>query len=1188
MAVNKVDAKSNLKLITLYREAVHKNEKESIDKSQCRQLTLTMDYFDALEVKSFSVKENHIRAFLGQDIDEELNYYDVAMHSIPIYCPYNEFTSSIAENNPYYGEPFSIKDGAGYLCLIQVYITPEVLRRLDIYKDKKRIELGAASEVYDLFFRDIHTAMNEYTTNCLNGVIEAGSNKGENKPFSYCIYQSLSIGDYLIAIRCWSLDHVFRIMEAIRRRKLVNINGNDMKIDKGDPRSLILYKTYTIVSINEMVISEETDVAKTLGSGNRFVLRAVLSNHYWNDEKAIEKIYPPDLYLYSSEFKRLHGRYNFSVDLSESAFLFLLPTIEKYKLNHKVIRNRTINPSKREEQICDFLRYLIEQGYISQLNERYVASSEFRKDNKVEKIVEEVEPFCKLKNKSGYFNRVIKNEMNALIERINVMTEKVKKLDTSRSTITYNMILLNRMINTCITINGYSDSRVYVVIIIRLIHATLNGIEEFLNYFDRTDDYGIIKYLDSELNSAVVDLNGFSNYILDNSLESLQAPDYNLESHISVEKLMMSYSGFLQRVIDWYGNTEFSKKIDGLQERYVAIMVPKTEDNGLSIKAYFYCQDERIQEKKEKLLVVHCPSFYALTDFAGSLGRLFHELAHNLRYENRDKRNEMIVSYSAGLLLNQLVVDLVERIRTEIDTLRDAVSIQNLLESCFKDSFVDYIKKSVPNYQTLKLLNLIDIIKKCYLEMIDAVLYLETLKRHINQFVRSSDNSIFSKEEVEALWDFYVRFFGENSVLWEEIEEEGDDKAEELVQKQVAARNILITKLTERLFEFGKPIEENRDKKDAYGLLDVLSSGFPDEYTDEYKDEYPEENKEENKEENIHTREKEFYTICMRTASFIKRVTRRVTETVNNYQETSDGRKIARYFAMGYYFISDDASIDFIEFAKNSLLRTRAESIGFLDDNLFMYREIASDLYMVKMLGLTPFGYLNFCTKYIPADGMMNRQFVSRIVMTIYAMNGGDSISEKGKQYLRWQAVFPEMCQYIKGVIRKILTKPETVKPMEAHLIDFANRMDHYAKLPIKTRDKMQYLANIWSLNLKGICTRLTEEPVIQELMHCVFLCRNFMQIADFYGTSVGGSEWAEELVKDLTDGCKALDALHKEFKKSPLWDYCHWIQAVFNEPYGENEVISKGLPMLNVTKFVLDMHYDMLFNSIDKFPDRQ
>jgi ribosome maturation factor RimP len=78
------------------------------------------------------------------------------------------------------------------------------------------------------------------------------------------------------------------------------------------------------------------------------------------------------------------------VDLSESAFLFLLPTIEKYKLNHKVIRNRTINPSKREEQICDFLRYLIEQGYISQLNERYVASSEFRKDNKVEKIVEEL------------------------------------------------------------------------------------------------------------------------------------------------------------------------------------------------------------------------------------------------------------------------------------------------------------------------------------------------------------------------------------------------------------------------------------------------------------------------------------------------------------------------------------------------------------------------------------------------------------------------------------------------------------------------------------------------------------------------------------------------------------------------------------------------------------------------------
>ena len=61
--------KNNLKLITLYREAVHPFGKEdgeddfqSVDDH--RQLTLTMDYFDALEVKSFSMEDDNVRAFL--------------------------------------------------------------------------------------------------------------------------------------------------------------------------------------------------------------------------------------------------------------------------------------------------------------------------------------------------------------------------------------------------------------------------------------------------------------------------------------------------------------------------------------------------------------------------------------------------------------------------------------------------------------------------------------------------------------------------------------------------------------------------------------------------------------------------------------------------------------------------------------------------------------------------------------------------------------------------------------------------------------------------------------------------------------------------------------------------------------------------------------------------------------------
>ena len=1182
---------NNLKLITLYREAVHQQGKDDGDDElqgmdDHRRLTLTMDYFDALEVKTFSMKYDNVRAFFGQNTNEELRDYDVAMHSIPLYWPSSNFTKKFAKENRFYGDTLGYdKDEtdtnkANFLCLIQVYITPEVLRRIDIYKGIEGETPEAASKAYDFFFEDLHIAMQEFTENCLWEIMENGTAKCKDESFRYCIYQSLSVGDYMIGIRCRCLDYVFQIMEAIRRRKFVDINGKGRKVNGEDPQSLILYKTYTIVSINDLVIPEEDGVAKTLVAGNRFILRAVLSNHYWNDEKELEKKFPPDIYLYSSEFKRLHGRYNFSVEMSEAAFFWLLPTIEKYKLNRKAVTANGISLSTREMEICKFLKYLLEHDYISQLNERYVSGSEFRKDEKVKEVSEKVTPFCGFKKKKGFLNCVIRTELGKLNDKIIEIAKRVKKLDTSRSTISYNMSLLRRMVNICSTINGYSDSRVYVVIILRLIYATLNGLEEYLDYFDNTDEYDIITHLDSELNDSVADLKEFSDYILDNSLQSLQAPDYNLESHISIEKLMMSYSAFLQRVVDWYRNTEFAKKIGGMQERYVAIMVPRSTNSGLSTKAYFYRQDDSAQERREKLLVVYCPSFDTLTDFAGSLGRLLHELAHNLRYEDRGARNEMIIRYSAGLLINQLAADLVERVRTEVENLGDAVALQGLLETIFKENFISYIKLNIPDYRDLKLLNLTKKIEQCYLQMIDAAYYLGMVKRYINKFARSSDNSILSDKEVEKLWDFYEGFFGENSESWNEIDDEGGEKTERLAREQADARKELIEILKNCLFKDGKPIEENRDKKDANGLFDVLCSSFPDEYAEDVPDENS-----ENPEKRL--LEQQFFTICMRTASFIRKLTKGVVEMVNEYQHTPDGKKVARYLAMGYYFVSDDSSLDFMEFAQGSLLRTRVNSIEMWNENLYMYREIASDLFMVKMLGLTPFGYLNFCTRYIPADGKLNREFVSRMAMTIYAMDGSTMGEEAENQFLRLPEIFSAMCCYIEGVIRDVYDEQKNDKTINRYFDDFASRMNHYSKLSKKTnsRENMQALADLWSQNLKWFCEQVTDELVVQKLMHCVFLCRNFIQIADYYGIEIGEIEWAEELSRDLVNGGTALDELHKELEQSPLWSYCCSIQGVFNEPkVAKMNYYSESLATEKATKFVLDMHYDMLFNSIDKF----
>ena len=48
---------------------------------------LAMDYFDALEVDEFCSESEKFSKFMGLSIYENLTEHDVAMQSIPLYCP---------------------------------------------------------------------------------------------------------------------------------------------------------------------------------------------------------------------------------------------------------------------------------------------------------------------------------------------------------------------------------------------------------------------------------------------------------------------------------------------------------------------------------------------------------------------------------------------------------------------------------------------------------------------------------------------------------------------------------------------------------------------------------------------------------------------------------------------------------------------------------------------------------------------------------------------------------------------------------------------------------------------------------------------------------------------------------------------------------------------------------------------
>ena len=119
-------------LIRLYRKAVHDSDAD--ENMGGSEIMLAMDYFDALEVDEFHSDTEKFSKFMGLSIYEDLTEHDVAMQSIPLYCP--EITEELAAeyccHNSCFKDPFDKNSGEyRYFGMILVYITPEILMRLN-------------------------------------------------------------------------------------------------------------------------------------------------------------------------------------------------------------------------------------------------------------------------------------------------------------------------------------------------------------------------------------------------------------------------------------------------------------------------------------------------------------------------------------------------------------------------------------------------------------------------------------------------------------------------------------------------------------------------------------------------------------------------------------------------------------------------------------------------------------------------------------------------------------------------------------------------------------------------------------------------------------------------------------------------------------------------------------------------
>lgn len=1274
---------AKLNLLTLYREAIHEPVQGTARSQGSPELA--MDYFDTLIAQEFDAKTDSIREFLGLDSAEDYDQNQIAMQSIPLYCPANVYDTYAKKYRGIYWDPFltgsaadkdnteaddrernELRSSMPYLSVIEVFITPEVIARLDTtsFAEKKQgdcfdCEERPALRVYHQFYRDLHLLMEGFLE-------EFDMQKNTTEKFIYCIYESVSIGDFAVVVRSSRPETAFKVTTLLRKRacklqyhstdsfrkalenKVLekraskkqdlenpaskNQNPENQEPDNQEPDTLVLYKTFTIFSLNEAfgktppVFGQKTETSDGISNkrdelslrtavippdeeeniGNsstqndcRYVLRGVLSNLYWSNAR---KNKDPDIMddgKLRANFRRLHGRYDFTVTLSEQAFRAIHPVLIRYKLDRDIsladkaediLKGRMLDET--EEEICAKLIDYIRNGYISYINERYLFNLDIGKIN-VTKFNEDIR-LLPVKGKLVFTNVYIEDEIQKLKNRIRSEKEKMLRLNTSRGSLDYSMRLLGKLANICSAVNGISDARIYSLVIRRQIEAVLNGIDEYLTYIEQYGDLDIVDPLDSDLKTAIESINSFAQFILESSMQSFQTPTYNLESHVSVEKMLTSYSWFLQSVLVRLEQSRFSAVIRGNTQRYLTVMVPDALDRELSTKAIFFKLNERNKADREKLLTVYCPSFTDMTDFTGSFGVLFHELAHYMRYESRYDRNSMVLRYSSMLLFDQTAANIAEDLQHNILYMTDTAEIQNGLIDCFSEAYKEAIcQRNINLYAggNMNMMLLIQKIKEHYEQFIERIRFLTKLETALTGFLNHSSYIVDrrSKAVMDSMKAIYDEIFRKTEV-WHRPEKtlgllkEGVRLADEyssLFANAETGDNPTALEETAYIARVLKNILAYLFERDDEEVIDLLDD-------------------------------------CANIQLFYRLFYEKLLRYLDSKWGDDTGNRIFSYL-FGNTKNKEDGIAILRRYISTFIVHSCTENLELIQQSFAVYREVSSDLFMVKALNLTPFGYLNFFTKQVPMEEYIKDTYIKRFCRVLYAITG----EAVRKNETTWRAVFTDIflgiCDFLRHVsvqnterLQHMADSRYTDSQQKA-LENVRNGFVLLEKASVRGSTEMprrkpdeeticnfcygiydDVLTPMWDDALSLTQIKYENHRAHREFQKClsdikrsIFLCKAFTQITEEFSEQKEAVEKFEILTKDLFIGNRNLEQMYQELRESDLMKYyCGKVAQEYNETGRKCPEAVQGSDIPDCTwkiDFIMDMHYGMIWDYASK-----
>lgn len=1135
---------ADIRLVKLRRKAIN------VKGTSRAEGALSMDYFDIIEIEKFD-SQSLLQDIMDTGVADSESGDVVSMQSYPLYC--SERTILQHKKEKGYGNPFdTVSDGAApYLSIIQVHITPEVLARV---RYKSGIECISA------FSDDVHEIMREFMNT-------------ESTTVIYRVYQSLSAGDFTVVIRSELVDTSFRISTLFRKR-IAKTEHNSGTVP------LVLYKTYTILSFYNWVISEEKGLEAD--SQNKFVVRCCYANKYWSEKSVIEDLLKS---VWKAEQKQavmsLNGRYDFSVDLSENEFHKILPVLGWYKgissSGETEIREDMENKLKagKEFTVVDYLCFLIVNGYLSYVNERYLLRAEETESAAFHTIsgisidgLQEREKFLADINDERYCE--LKRKFDELGKKIEINNFFQKNFN-------YYFGLLFKLLHLCQTINGLSDTRIYSAILMQQLECVLDGMNHYHSNIEETGNSEIFYGLEEYLRKSVCALDSFARYIRDNNLQSLQTPNYSLQSNASMEKLLIGYGEFLSEIIAAYNSSEFANKISDEPSEFLPILIPALADGEVSIEVMFSNAYLKKSSYQKKLMVVKCSTLQELTDVRGMVTSFFHEIAHQFRYEKREQRNHLILQYGTYAAFLPLVTEISKELCHEITGFNECGEIENILldaaNEAFEDVWKDYMKDSDINKESLSIFqrNLANVMvliwdndspwdawlryKRNFLEKLksrrDTMTNLDLRKAPVQDAIRvffQMEEKYAGGAEEKELIATGNQLVNAACYLWSQVYlEKNKRKSLSELESREVDKNIQYCR--------EQAIKDNVQDVDSLlllnnAVLDLRDGGHKYAALYDYRERFL----------------KKWYCLAAK-----KWDAREPLNTVG----------AARYLGIDEENeLNEKEFVDIMRSRMSAMQDTVPENIN---NAITAYREQTSDEFMYIMLEMTPFGYLNFMARNISAKLGINvySEYIIRFLTVILSAEEKEENDES-------------MCRLFNGIYSDLCIN---LKELLA-IYRGAYGGVEYDALENLITDTGEVGASDWQYlliekgdGLREACRRLRgavikderrgkdKEELLSELINYQYLAGILMEMIQKYSLGEMEHNGYQYVKKDLSDGALQWREFRNELEKKqrknpqPWWDYCTLVGSIFNKPsmvYGAGK---KNVSEATI-EFLQEMYY--------------